>query len=164
MFFLAGMSHAKITCLMDESLAPRIVSFLIRPSIKQKGMAWRNERSPGGQSIVRGQNGIIGFQLLYRIQWSPLGFGAGLHCMYFSPTPFLRCLFRQLLGEQKSGQKLKGNNLELFQKLKFQKRCYRKKNFSSCGRKFDIWQGHDAVLFEHPIYSLSGNTSEVPND
>jgi hypothetical protein len=41
----------------------------------------------------------------------PLGFGGGLHCMYLSLTPFLRCLFRQLLGRQKSGQKLKGNNL-----------------------------------------------------
>jgi hypothetical protein len=38
--------------------------------------------------------------------------------MYFSLTPFLLCLFRQLLGEQKSGQKLKGKNLELFQKPK----------------------------------------------
>jgi hypothetical protein len=70
--------------------------------------------------------------------------------MYSWLTPFLRCLFRQLLGEQKSGQKLKGNNLELFQKLKYQRQRYWKKNFSFRSRKFDIWQGHDAGLCERP--------------
>jgi len=79
----------------------------------------------------------------------PLGFGEELHCMIPALTPFLRCVFLQPLGEQKSGRKLREIILNYFERLNFWRNVI--------GEKFQFpqsWNWHMAGSWHRPLGNI----------